>query len=80
MKTVISNSPLHMPKSMLIHFDEDKTKCILFSTKILPELNITHDNNTTKQFHIVEYLRYCLDANLNGSIQSYSSFIDKMSF
>ena len=35
-----------------IHFGEDKTKCILFTKKKLPGMNITHDNNRIKQFHI----------------------------
>ena len=58
--------------------------------KKLPELNITYDSNRTKQFHIAEYLRCHLHANLSGepmamnfirrSIRSYSSSIDKMSF
>ena len=33
-----------------VHFDEDKTKCIL------PELDITYDDSRIKQSHKVEYL------------------------
>ena len=29
-------------------------------------LNITYSNNRIKQFHIVEYLLYCLHANFSG--------------
>ena len=77
-----------------IHFGEDKTKCILFiRDKNLPELNITYNNNRIKQYRIVEYFGCCLDANLSvelpgrsigksvgRSIQSYNSYIDRMSF
>lgn len=51
-----------------IHFCEDKkTKHILFSReKSLQELKLTYDNNRIKQYHIVEYLGSCLDANLSG--------------
>ena len=69
-----------------IHFSEDKTKFILFSTeKNLPAFNITFNNNRIKQFHTVEYLGCYLDANLGGesmamkSIQIFSSYVDKMS-
>ena len=36
-----------------------------------------YDNNKIKQFHVVEYLGCCLDANLSGECCSH---IDKMSF
>ena len=50
-----------------VHFGEDKTKCILFiRDKNLPELNITRNNNSTKQCRIVEYLGCYLDTNLSG--------------
>ena len=52
---------------MLTHFGEDKTKCILFSSKKnLRELNVTYDNNIIKQFRIVKYLSCHLDTNLSG--------------
>ena len=74
-----------------IHFGEDKITCILFSKcKSLPELNVIFDNKRIKQFHIAEYLGCYMDANLSGestamkslkkAMQSYSSYIDKMSF
>ena len=71
-----------------IHFGEDKTKCILFSRdKNLPKLNITYNNNRTKQYGMVEYLGCCgkvgnqWQRNLLGrSIQSYKSYINRMSF
>ena len=48
-----------------IDFDEDETKCILFSKEQnLLELNITYNNNIIKQFHVVECLGYYLDATL----------------
>ena len=76
---------------LLTHFVEDKTKYILFSKEEnLPEFNITYDNNRIKRFHTVEYLGCYLDANLSEksmavkslkeSMQSYSSYIEKMSF
>ena len=50
-----------------IHFGEDKTKCMLFSKdKNLPALNIMYENNTIKQFNIVEYLGCYLETNLSG--------------
>ena len=49
-----------------IHFGEHKTKCILSSRdKNLPELNITYNNNTIKQYCMVEYLGCCFDAKLS---------------
>ena len=67
-----------------------KIKYILFSRdKILPELNITYNNNRIKQYRTLEYLDCCPDASLSGEsmatkslrkIQSYNSCIDKMSF
>ena len=71
-----------------IHFGEDKTKYILFSRdKNLPKLNITYNNNRTKQYGMVEYLGCCRKVrnqwqrNLLGrSIQSYKSYINRMSF
>ena len=50
-----------------IHFGEDKTRCIPFSRdRNLPERNKTYNNNRIKQYRMVEYLGYCLDANLSG--------------
>ena len=50
-----------------IHFGEDETNCIPFSTdKNLPQLKITYNNNRIKQYGMVEYLGCCLDANLSG--------------
>ena len=50
-----------------IHFNEDKTKSILFSgDKNLPELNKTYSNNRINQYRILEYLYFCLDAILSG--------------
>ena len=57
-----------------ILFDEDKTKCILFSwNKTLLELNIVYNNNRIKQYCMVEYLGCCLDANLNGESMAMKS-------
>ena len=57
-----------------IHFGEDKTKWILFSRdKNLPDLNITYNNNRIKQYHMAEYLGYCLDANLTGESMTMKS-------
>ena len=62
-------------KTLSVPFDEDKIKCILFSKENnLPELNITYENNRTKQFHIVEYLECYLDANLSGKSMAIKSF------
>ena len=77
-----------------IHFGEDKTKCILFSRdKNLPEISITCGDNIIKQYCVVEYLGCCLDAKVSGKsmatkplrkintkIQSYNSYINRMSF
>ena len=57
-----------------IHFDEDKTKCILFSKeKDLPELDITYKNNGIKRFNTVEYLGCYLDVNLSGESMAVKS-------
>ena len=57
-----------------ILFDEDKTKCILFSwNKTLLELNIVYNDNRIKQYCMVEYLGCCLDANLNGESMAMKS-------
>ena len=51
--------------TLSIHFARDKTKCIIFNRdKILPELNTTYNNNRIKQYRMVEYLGYCLHANV----------------
>ena len=56
---------------LTIHFGEDETKCILFNEgKILPELNITYDNN---KINIVQYLRCYMDANLSGESMTMKS-------
>ena len=48
-----------------IHFGEDKTKCILFSTKQklnkTVSLNIRHGTLQIKQYHTVTYLGCALD-------------------
>ena len=48
-----------------IHFGEDKTKCILFSTKQklnkTVSLNIRHGTIQIKQYHTVTYLGCALD-------------------
>ena len=66
------------------HFGEDKTKCMLFSRdKNLPELNIAYNNNRIKQYHTVEYLGCCLDANLSGesmAIKSIRKITTKLQF
>ena len=57
-----------------IHFDEDKTKCILFSKeKDLPELDITYKNNGIKRFNTVEYLGCYLDVNLSEESMAVKS-------
>ena len=57
-----------------IYFCEDKTECILFCRgENLSELNITYNINRIKHYHIVEYLCYCLNANLGRSTKSYNS-------
>ena len=58
--------------------------------KNLLELNITHDNNRIKLFHIVQNLGCYLDVNLSGEsmtmkslkkiMQSCNFLIGKMSF
>ena len=49
--------------------EEDKTRCILFSRdKNLPELNVTYNNNRTKQYCMLEYLGCCFGANLSGEL------------
>ena len=67
-----------------IHFDEDKTKCILFSKeKNLPGLKITYKNNRIKPFNIVEYLGCYLDANLSResmAIKSLKKITGKLRF
>ena len=58
---------------LLIHFGQEKTKCILFSRdNNLPEHNITYNNNRIKQHRMVEYLGCCLDANLSGESMGIS--------
>ena len=66
-----------------IHFGEDITKCIFFSLD-----KSLYDSNKIKQFHMVEYLGCCLDANFSGESMAMeylkyqwkvSSYIDKMS-
>ena len=38
-----------------VRFDEDKTKCILYSREInLPELNKIYDHNGIKQYRMAE--------------------------
>ena len=57
-----------------IHFDTDKTKCILFSEwKILPGLNITYDNNKIKEFDLVKQFGCYLDAKLSGKSMEMKS-------
>ena len=57
-----------------IHFDADKTKCILFSEwKILPGLNITYDNNKIKEFDLVKQFGCYLDAKLSGKSMEMKS-------
>ena len=66
--------------SVLVHFEE-------FGAK---RINITYNNNRIKQYRMVEYLGCCLHANLvesqwqwnlfGRSIQSYNSYVDRMSF
>ena len=59
---------------LLLHFCEDKTKCILFSRdKNFSELNMTYDNNRIEQHHLVEYLGCCLEANLNADSMAMKS-------
>ena len=54
-------------KKLPIHFDEDKTKCILFSKgKNMTEHNIIYDNNRIKGFDIAEYLNCHLNTNLGN--------------
>ena len=63
----IKNLQIFGNNKLSFHFGEDKTRCTLFSNdKNLPEVNITYDNNRIKQYHMVEYLVCCLDANLSG--------------
>ena len=57
-----------------IHFGENKTKCILFSTKQklnkTEGLNIKHGTIQIKQYHTVTYLGCALDENLSGQIMA----------
>ena len=53
-----------------IHLGEDKTKSILFGTKLnikrAEPLNIVYDNVKVKQYTKVTYLGYILDESLSG--------------
>lgn len=50
-----------------IHFEEEKTKRIVFSKATrLSKLNISYEYLIIKQYHTVEYLGYCLDSNPSG--------------
>ena len=50
-----------------IHFEEDKTKSILFSkTRGLKEINISFASHSIKQHETVEYLGCQLDSKLSG--------------
>ena len=70
-----------------------KIKAFFSVGKNLLELNITYSNDRVKQFHVVEYLGFYLEANLGEESMtrkslkkikyissSYISYIDKMSF
>ena len=49
-----------------VRFDEDKTKCILYSREInLPELNKIYDHNGIKQYRMAEQFG-CHGANLKN--------------
>ena len=54
---------------LLIHFGEDRTKCILFSKiKRLSKLNIPYGDHIIEQCHTIEYLRCHFDYNLSGEL------------
>ena len=54
-------------KKLSIHFEEDKTKSILFSkTRGLREINIFFAGHSIKQHETVEYLGCQLDSKLSG--------------
>ena len=67
-----------------VHFDEEKTKCILFARdKNIPEPNITYKENIIKEYRILEYLGCCLDAKLKRefiAIKSLRKINTKLQF
>ena len=63
-----------LDNKLSVHFAQDKSRCIAFSKdKNQPELNTTYFNKRIKEFHIVEYLGYYLDANLNRESMAMKS-------
>ena len=66
-----------------IHFGEDKTKSILFATKMkvkkVDKLDITHQNIKIKQHSKVSYLGCILDETLNGESMALH-VINKINF
>ena len=59
-----------MDNKLSIHFGEDKTKTILFSSKNrsknADKIEIRRHDIILKQFDIVEYLGYLMDCTLSG--------------
>ena len=61
-----------------IHFEEDKTKSILFLKTIhLKEINISFANHPIKQHETVEYLGCQLDSKLSGEAMA-SKVLEKL--
>ena len=62
-----------------VHFGEDKTKCILFSSKIkafnASPLNINYKGTPIKQYTSVKYLGCLLDNKLSG--QSMGAYVSQ---
>ena len=62
-----------------VHFGEDKTKCILFSSKIkafnASPLNINYKGTPIKQYTSVKYLGCLLDNTLSG--QSMGAYVSQ---
>ena len=64
---ILNTMRLICDKKLSIHFEENKTKCILFSkAKRLSKFNITYGNNNIKQCHTEEYLGCHLNSNPRG--------------
>ena len=67
LKISLSLCQWFIDNQLSIHFEEDKTKSILFSkTRGLREINIFFAGHSIKQHETVEYLGCQLDSKLSG--------------